>query len=151
MEVVNLLGNPMSSQINTLVEFFPQARAARDSMSDVILYSQIWSIYTIFYFFVVLVGAVFFVRYLEKGRRILEIACWIGLINACSDSILSYIQWKYLHSAFTSAIKTMGGGLGNLFLLGMIPIILGFFLWIIPSIVMIVYFRSSKLKMLMQS
>jgi hypothetical protein len=99
----------------------------------------------------VLVGAVFFVRYLEKGRRILEIACWIGLINACSDSILSYIQWKYLHSAFTSAIKTMGGGLGNLFLLGMIPIILGFFLWIIPSIVMIVYFRSSKLKMLMQS
>jgi hypothetical protein len=104
----------------------------------------------ILYFCGVLIGAVQFIRFQEIGRKILEIACWIGLINACLDSILSYIQLKNLQAAFTAAIKSMEGGLGNLILFGMIPIILGFFLWIIPSIGMIVYFRRSELKALMK-
>jgi hypothetical protein len=40
----------------------------------------------------------------------------------------------------------MGMSLGYINPLGMITIILGFFLWIIPSIGMILYLRSPKIK-----
>jgi tellurite resistance protein TehA-like permease len=55
-----------------------------------------------------------------------------------------------MQAAFSAAMKNMGAGLGNLSLIGTITIILGFFLWIVPSIGMIVYLRSTKLKALMK-
>jgi hypothetical protein len=104
----------------------------------------------IFFFCGVLVGAAQFVRYHESGRKILEITCWVGLVNACMDSFLSYILWKNTQDAFSAVMKSMGARLGNLSLIGIVTLILGFFLWIIPSIGMIVYLRSHKLKALMK-
>jgi hypothetical protein len=148
--LVNLFEDSSMDQMSNLLKTFPQARTALDSMEDLFLYARIWSIYTILFFCGVLIGAAQFVRYREVGRKILEIACWIGLVNACVDSFLSYILWKNMQAAFSAAMKNMGAGLGNLSLIGTITIILGFFLWIVPSIGMIVYLRSTKLKALMK-
>jgi hypothetical protein len=150
LEVTSLFENPSMGEMDSLIRSLPQVQAALDSMNDMSLYSRIWSIYMILYFCGVLIGAVQFVRYQETGRKILEIACWVGCGNAGADSYLSYIQLKNMQAAFSAAIKTAGGGLDNLFLFGMIPIILGFFLWIIPSIGIIVYLRKSELKALMK-
>ena len=146
-ELVSLLSNPME-QFNSLFSMFPQARKGIDSMIDLFQYSRLWSIYTIFYFIFVLIGAIQFVSFRAIGRTILEVACWIGIVNACADSLLSYMLMKKMQTAMSSIMGNMG--IGNTDLLGMAAIIIGFFLWIIPSIGMIVYLRRQKLRMLMK-
>ena len=64
---------------------------------------------------------------------ILEIACWVGMVNACIDSFVSFILWKQMQAALSTVTGMMGMDLGNLNPLGMATIILGFFLWIIPT------------------
>jgi hypothetical protein len=137
-------------QLNALFSTFPQARNGMESFTELFQYNLMWSIYTILYFFVVLVGAIQFVRLRAIGRTILEIACWVGIVNACVDSLLSYIFWKNIQTALSSVMGTMGMSLGYINPLGMITIIIGFFLWIIPSIGMILYLRSLKIKALMK-
>jgi hypothetical protein len=137
-------------QLNALFSTFPQARNGMESFTELFQYNLMWSIYTILYFFVVLVGAIQFVRLRAIGRTILEIACWVGIVNACVDSLLSYIFWKNIQTALSSVMGTMGMSLGYINPLGMITIIIGFFLWIIPSIGMILYLRSPKIKALMK-
>ena len=149
-EFFSLLSNPME-QLNVLFSTFPQARNGMESFTELFQYNLLWSIYTILYFFVVLVGAIQFVRLRAIGQTILEIACWIGMVNACVDSLLSYILWKNMQAALSSVMVTMGISLGYINPLGMITIILGFFLWVIPSIGMILYLRSPHLKALMST
>ena len=144
-EFYSLLSNPME-QLNVLISTFPQVRNGIESMTQMIQYNRIWSIYTIMYFIFIFVGAIQFIRCQSIGRTILEIACWIGMINACVDSLLSYILWENMQAALSSVMGTMGMSLGYINPLGMITIILGFFLWIIPSIGMILYLRSPKIK-----
>lgn len=148
-EFFNLLSNPME-QLNVLFSAFPQARNSMESVTELFQYNRIWSIYTILYFFGVLAGAVQFVRLQEIGRKILEIACWVGMVNACADSLLSYIFWKQMQTALSSLMGNMGMSLGYVNPLGTITIILGFFLWIVPSIGMILYLRSPKIRALMK-
>jgi hypothetical protein len=147
-EFFSLLSNPMQ-QLNALFSTFPQARNGMESFTELFQYNLLWSIYTILYFFVVLVGAIQFVRLQAIGRTILEIACWVGIVNACVDSLLSYISWNKIQAALSSVMGTMGMSLGDINPLGMITIILGFFLWIIPSIGMILYLRSPRIKAIM--
>lgn len=144
-ELFSLLSNPME-QFNVLFNAFPQARNGMESVTELFQYNRLWSIYTILYFFVVLTGAIQFVRFHAIGRTILEIACWVGMVNACIDTLLSYLFWKNMQTALMSVMGTMGMSLGSINPLGMITIILGFFLWIIPSIGMILYLRSPKIK-----
>jgi hypothetical protein len=144
-EFISLLSNPLE-QFNVLINTFPQVRNGMESMTQMIQYNRIWSIYTIMYFIFIFVGAIQFIRCQSIGRTILEIACWIGMINACVDSLLSYILWENMQAALSSVMGTMGMSLGYINPLGMITIILGFFLWIIPSIGMILYLRSPKIK-----
>jgi hypothetical protein len=144
-EFFGLLSNPME-QLNVLFSAFPQARNGMESMTPLFQYNRIWSFYTILYFLNVLAGAIQFVRFQEIGRKILEIACWVGMVNACVDSLLSYILWKNMQAALSTVMGTMGMSLGYINPLGMTTIILGFFLWIIPSIGMILYLRSPKIK-----
>jgi hypothetical protein len=148
-EASNLLMNPME-QFNMVLKMFPQAKSNMDAMTDMFQYSRIWSVYIILYFLFVFVGSIQFIRYHAIGRMILEIACWIGMLNACIDSFLSYILWKNMQTALSSVTGTMGIGLGNLNPLGMVTIVLGFFLWIIPTIGMVVYLRKPGLKALMK-
>ena len=144
-EFFSVLSNPME-QLNVLFRTFPQARTGMESVTELFQYNRIWSIYTILYFLVVLAGAIQFVRIRAIGRMILEIACLVGMVNACVDSLLSYILWENMQAALSSVMGTMGMSLGYINPLGMITIILGFFLWIIPSIGMILYLRSPKIK-----
>jgi hypothetical protein len=58
--------------------------------------------------------------------------------------------WKNMQTAIFAVTRNMGLGLGSLNPLGMFTIVAGFFLWIIPSIGMIVYLRSPKLRALMK-
>jgi len=148
-EFSNLLTNPME-QFNMVFKMFPQAKSSMDSMTDIFQYSRIWSVYTILYFLFVFYGSIQFIRFKAIGRMILEIACWVGMMNACIDSFLSFILWKQMQAALSNVLGTLGMGLGNLNPLGMTTIILGFFLWIIPTIFMIVYLRKPGLKALMK-
>ncbi len=148
-EFFGLLSNPME-QLNVLFSAFPQARNGMESVNELLQYNRIWSIYTILYFFVVLAGAIQFVRVRAIGRTILESACWVGIVNAFVDSLLSYILWKNMQEALSKVTGTMGMSLEYINPLGIITIILGFFLWVVPSIGMILYFRSPKIKTIMK-
>jgi len=148
-DISNLLTNPMD-QLNMAFQMFPQAKSSMDSMTDLFQYSRIWSVYTILYFLFVFAGSIQFIRFQASGRKMLEIACWIGLVNACIDSLLSYFLWKQMQSALSSVTGTMGIGLESLNPFGMATIILGFFLWILPTIGMIVYLRKPAIKALMK-
>jgi len=145
-EFFSLLSNPME-QLNAVFITFPQARNGMESLTDLFQYNLLWSIYTILYFFVVLVGAILFVRFHVIGRTILEIACWVGIVNACVDSLLSYILLKKMQATLSSA---MGMSSGYINPLGTITIILSFLLWIIPSIGMILYLQNTKIKAAMK-
>jgi hypothetical protein len=148
-EVSNLMTNPMD-QFKMVFNMFPQAKTGLDTMTDLFQYSRLWSIYMILYFLYVFVGSIQFIRFQTIGRIILEIACWAGIVNACIDSFLSFMLWKQMQAALSNVTGTIAVGLGNLNPLGMSTIVLGFFLWIIPTIGMIVYLRKPGLKALMK-
>jgi|WetSurMetagenome_2_1015567.scaffolds.fasta_scaffold47298_1 hypothetical protein len=148
-ELISLLSNPME-QLNILASTFPQVRNSMESMTHMIQYNRIWSIYTIFYFVFIFIGAIQFIRCQLIGRTILEIACWFGMVNACINSLLSYILWNNMQSTLSSAMGAMGMNLGYINPLGMITFILGFFLWVIPCIGMIIYLRSRRIRSIME-
>ena len=148
-DVTNLLTNPME-QVNMVFEMFPQAKGGTDAITEMFQYSRIWSVYSILYFLYVFVGSIQFIRFKAIGRTILEIACWVGIMNACIDSLISYMLWKQMKAMLSTVTGLMGMGLENLNPLGMATIIFGFFLWIIPTIGMIVYLRKPALKALMK-
>jgi hypothetical protein len=72
------------------------------------------------------------------------------MMNACIDSMISFMLWKQMKAMLSTVTGLMGMGLENLNPLGMAAIILGFFLWIIPTIGMIVYLRKPALKVHMK-
>jgi hypothetical protein len=148
-EISHLLTNPME-QINMVFQMIPQGKNGMDAITDLNQYSRMWSVYTIIYFWFVFFGSMQFIRLQAIGRMMLEIACWIGMVNACIDSFLSFILWEQMQTALSNATGTLGISLGNLNPLGMTTIILGFFLWIIPSIGMVLYLRKPALRMLMK-
>jgi hypothetical protein len=149
IEFFGLFSNPMQ-QLNAILVTFPQARTGMESMTDLFQYNLLWSIYTIIYFVVVLGGAIQFIRFHAIGRTILEIACWVGMANACIDSLLSYILWKKMQTALSAVTGMMGLNMGQINPFGIITLAVGFFLWIIPSIAMILYLRNPKIKTAMK-
>ncbi len=149
-QLAGLFDGSLQNQIYLLIKSYPQGHTALESMESLMEYNRFWTVYMILYFSTVLFGAVKFIGYHEIGRRILEFACWAGFANACAETILSYLLWKSLQSALSLAMRGSGIGIGNLGQLGLAIIILGFILWVIPSIGLIVYFRNKNLKQLMK-
>jgi hypothetical protein len=121
------------------------------SMTELFEYNRIWSIYSIFYFLATLGGGIQFVRFREIGRRILEILCWIGILNACIDTSVSYMFWKDMEAAMNTMAGGMGMSLQQLNPLGLGAILVGFFIWVIPSAGIIIYLRRASLRALMIS
>ncbi len=148
-EFISLFSNPME-QLNIVISTFPQVRNGMESVTQMIQYNRVWSIYTILYFIFIFVGAIQFIRCHSIGRTILEVACWFGMVNACVDSLLSYILWEKMQAALSSVMGAIEMGLGYINPLGIFTIILGFLLWIIPSIGMILYLRSPKIRAIMK-
>ena len=148
-EISNLFTNPMK-EVSMVFQLLPQGKNGMDALSDFNQYSRMWSVYTIIYFWFVFFGSIQFIRFQAIGRLMLEIACWVGMVNACVDSFLSYLLWRQMQTALSNVTGTLGIGLGNLNPIGLATIFLGFFLWIIPTIGMILYLRKPGLKMLMK-
>ena len=148
-DISNLLSNPME-QLQTVFALLPQARSGTNAIADMFHYNRIWSVYSILYFSFVLFVSIKFIRFQAIGRMLLEIACWIGIVNACVDSCISYVLLKQMQKALSDVIGTMGVSMGNINPLGTAAIILGFFLWIIPTLILIVYLRKPELKALMK-
>ena len=84
-DLSNLLSNPME-QLQTVFTMLPQARNGTNAIADMFQYNRIWSVYSILYFMFVLFGSIQFIQFKALGRTLLEIACWVGLVNACIDS-----------------------------------------------------------------
>lgn len=142
--------NPIS-QIDFLIRIFPHSHVeALETLTDMFQYSRAWSIYTILYFIAVFIGAIQFVQFRAAGRTLLEIACTIGIINACVDTYLSYSIWKNMQNMMSTFLVNISIPLENLNPFGIVTIIAGFFLWIVPSIGLIIYLRRPALKALMK-
>lgn len=137
-------------QISGLLSGYPGLKTGvLGPMTDMFAYNRIWSMYSICYFIVTLVGGIRFVRFREIGRRILEIACWVGILNACVDTAVSYSFWKDMEAAMTTMVGGMGMALDQLNPLGIGAIIAGFFIWVIPSVGIIYYLRRPSTRALM--
>jgi hypothetical protein len=112
------------------------------SMLDLYTYSRWWTWYGVLYFGFVLVAGVQFVRLRGWGRSALEVACWIGIANALVDTYLSYEIWSGMQDAFNIVLRSMGGAHSSyLNPLGFFMIVLGFLLWVVPSIALVMYLR----------
>jgi hypothetical protein len=143
MELAGLFQSTMMDRMESLLGSFPQSHAILDSMNTLFFFSRIWSVYTIIYFVFAIIGSIWFNNYLEKGRKMLEIVCWIGFFNACADMLLNYYTLSMMRNA---ALKAFGPGTGSIFILEIITLAAGFLLWTIPTVGMLLYLRSSSLK-----
>jgi hypothetical protein len=149
-QLMNLVIAGSVDQVAGLLSGYSNLKSASlGPLMDMFTYNRIWSVYSIAYFSCTFVGAIQFLRFREIGRKILEIACWIGFFNACVDTAASYVFWTRMQSA----MGTMAGGLGvtmaQISGYGAGAILAGFFLWVVPSIGIVVYLRRNSLKALM--
>lgn len=122
-----------------ITQYVPQSM---QTVLEFYAYSRWWTWYGILFFLFVLVAGGQFVRLKASGRLMLEIACWIGLFNAAVDTFLSYKIWASTQETLSMALRSMGGGhSAYLDPVGFFLIILGLFIWIIPSVGLIFYLR----------
>ena len=150
-QLLNLAITDSVNQLSQLVGAYPGFKSGvMGPMMDMFEYNRIWSIYSIVYFIVTLVGGILFVRFKEVGRKILEVACWVGILNAFIDTAISYSFWKQMEAAVTATVGGMGMSLDQLNPLGLGAIIVGFFIWVIPSSGIIIYLRRPSLRALMR-
>jgi hypothetical protein len=127
-----------------LSQYVPQSMK---KVMDLYSYSRWWTGYGILYFGFVLSAGVQFLRLRAWGRKALELACWVGLFNAVFDSLLSFLLWKNMQEAFSTALQGLGGGqYSYLNPLGLFTIVVGFFLWVIPAAGMIIYLRRPAIR-----
>ncbi len=149
-QFMNLAITGSVDQVVGLFGSYPGLKStALGPMVAMFTYSRIWSVYSIVYFALTCTGGIQFVQFKEGGRRILEIACWIGLLNACVDTVVSYSLWNRMDSA----MRVLTGGIGvtveRISPYGLGAIIVGFFIWVVPSIGIIFYLRRPALRSLM--
>lgn len=134
----------MSLNTPLLSQLLPQSMK---KVVDLYRYSRWWTAYGILYFVFVLVAGIQFLRLQAWGRKALEIACWIALLNAFVDSALSYVIWENMQETLSMALRGLGGGqYSSIDSLGLLTIVVGFFLWIIPSVGMIFYLRRPAIR-----
>ena len=114
---------------------------------DLYSYSRIWTWYGMVFFGFALVAGIQFVRLRAWGRKALEIVCWVGIFNALADTTLSFLIWKNMQDTLAMVLKGMGGSQYSFINpLGFFTIVIGFFLWIVPSFGMVVYLRRPVIR-----
>jgi hypothetical protein len=134
----------MSFDSPVFAQYVPQSMK---SMLDLYTYSRWWTWYAVLYFAFVLAAGVQFVRLRSWGRSALEAACWIGIMNALVDTFLSYEIWSNMQETFNMVLRSMGGVHSSyLNPLGFFTIVLGFFLWVIPAVGLIIYLRKPVIR-----
>ncbi len=150
VNAMSLLSYTMLDTLNLNMNMPLVSQYVPQSMKKVIdlyRYSKWWTGYGILYFGFVLMAGVQFLRLQAWGRRALEIACWIGMVNAVVDTALSYLIWKNMQDTLSMALRGLGGGqYSYMNPVGLVTIVLGFSLWILPSMGMIVYLRRPSIR-----
>jgi hypothetical protein len=142
--ILDSLGGALGAQLSP--QSFPESMKHVFQMYE---YSRWWTWYGIGYFCFLLVAAIQFLRLRAWGRSALEVACWIGLMNAMVDTTLSIWIWKSTQEALSMVLRNFGGGQYTfLSPLGFITIGAGFLLWIVPSAAMIWYLRKPAIRQL---
>ncbi len=151
-QILNLVVTGSIDQVTGLLGGYSGLQSSGlGPVMDMFAYNRIWSIYSIVYFMFTMVGGIQFVRFRESGRKILEIACWIGFVNACVDTTASYIFWKRMETAMNAMAGGVGLTLAHISTYGMGAIVVGFLIWVIPSIGIVVYLRRPSLRSLMSA
>ena len=150
VNVVSLISysvfNSAGLNLNTplLSRYIPESMK---KVLDLYEYSHWWTWYGVFFFVFVLIAATQFLRLKAWGRTALEVACWIGLFNGFVDTALSYWIWKNVQESISMALQGIGGSqYSSMNSLGLSAIVVGFFLWIIPSIAVIAYLRKPAIR-----
>lgn len=134
----------LNANVPLVSQYVPQSMK---KVIDLYRYSRWWTGYGLLFFGFVLVAGVQFLRLRAWGRRALETACLIGMINAVIDSSLSYLIWKNMQDTLSMALRGMGGTqYSYINPLGFFTIVAGFFLWILPSAGMMFYLRRPSIK-----
>ncbi len=151
LELITLMVTRTDEQVAELLRMFPQLQAGMPgSMSCLSVYNRVWPLYSILYFTFALAGGILFVQFRALGRKILEILFWVGLVNAAVDSIAGYVFWHDTQALLSGLTGGAGLPLAQLNTLGLGAIIVGFFLWVIPSAGMIAYLRRPSVIALMK-
>jgi hypothetical protein len=110
-------------------------------------YGRIWNIYSIFFFGAALLAGFQFARLKAWGRKALGIVCWVGVFNAFVETMLSFVIWKNMQDTLSMVMRGAGGSHYSFINpLGFITIVVGFLLWIIPSVAMIFYLRRPAVR-----
>jgi hypothetical protein len=148
VDIVSLLSFNSLDSFNIdpsmLSQYIPQG--ARKVM-DLYSYSRVWTCYGIVFFGCTLVAGYQFVRLRAWGRKALEILCWVGVLNALIDTALSFLMWKNMQDTLSMVMRGAGGSQYSFVNpLGLFAIILSLFLWIIPSIGMVIYLRRPAIR-----
>ena len=134
----------LNSSMPLFSQYVPQSMK---KVIDLYHYSRWWTAYGILFFGFVLLAGIQFLRLRAWGRKALEMACWVGMFNAFVDVALSYLIWKNMQDTLSMALRGLGGGqYSYVNPLGLFTIVVGFFLWIIPSVGMIVYLRRPTIR-----
>jgi hypothetical protein len=127
-----------------LSQYVPQGMK---KVMDLYSYSRVWTCYGILFFGFALFAGIQFVRLRARGRKALEIVCWVGMFNAFVDTALSFIIWKNMQDTLSMIMRGAGGSQYSFINpLGFFTIVLGFFLWIIPSVGMVIYLRRPVIR-----
>ena len=151
-EIGSLLLSTSMGQANELLGTMPQLQSSSlTPMLEIAAYARIWSIYSIFYFLLVITGAILFIQFRSLGRRILEICCWIGLFNALVDTLLGYFTWKSTEDTLSSLLGSSAMRGYDLNPIGIATMVFGVVLWILPSVGMLAFLRRSDVKDIMNN
>ena len=148
-EIFTIVSIPMV-QIAVPGKMYPQTISGTEVLAEMFQYDRLWSVYSLVYFLVVFAGSIQFLRFNAAGRMILEVACWAGIVNACIDTLRSYMRWKQMQTILSSVSALTGISAGSLFPFGIASIVLSFLLWIVPTCGMLIYLRKPALRALMK-
>ncbi len=145
VEISTIASNP-TDQVLTIEKMFPQTTGGTNVLAEMFQVDRLWSVYSLVYFLFVFVGSLEFLRFKARGRLILEVACWAGILNACIDCLRSYYFWKQMQAVLSSVSGLLGTSARTLVPLGTATIVLSFLLWIIPAFGLLFYLRSAALR-----
>jgi hypothetical protein len=148
VDAMSLLSSTMLDSFNLdasmLGQYVPQGMK---KVMDLYSYSRIWTWYGIVFFGFALVAGIQFVRLKAWGRKALEIVCWVGIFNAVIDTALSFLIWKNMQDTLSMVMRGAGGSQYSFINpLGFFTIVLGFVLWIVPSVGMVIYLRRPAIR-----
>ncbi len=141
-ELIGLLTSSAAEDLANTLNMMPGGGASATATALTIMrYNRGWSLYTIVYFLYTLAASLLFLRSHPRGRRLLEIACWVGIVNGIVDTAVSMMLWNEMEKALTSLVGPMSVRFLSWNPFGLVLIVAGFFLWLFPTVGLLIYLR----------